>query len=237
MLIHSPYMTPKDGYLTIVTHNFTCFHNNMNLVSCKCQPIERVSCVTYLGMKIDENFSWSTHTDFICNKLRILLGQFYQLSFKVPISTLKCLYNALVDSILSYGLDCYGLTFKTNINKLESLQIRFLKLLVSEKIKNSCKNDYKKLFKICKILPVGTKVKYLLAVNSHGSQKNLQLVEHKHSTRTISNGKYVVPRVSNYTTEIGHLKNEYLIYLTRYPRILSLNQKRTYSKTNSSDTC
>lgn len=68
--------------------------------------IVRVKCIiTYLGVNVNDHCSWSTHIDFMCNKLRVLLSKFYHLSLKVPTSSLKRLYMAFVDSILSYGLD------------------------------------------------------------------------------------------------------------------------------------
>lgn len=196
LLIHSPYINVTVTPPLLFAHSFSCLHQNS--VACQCLPIERVDCVTYLGVKIDANFSWSSHIDYICSKLRILLGKFYHLSFKVPSSTLKCLYFAIVDSILCYALDSYGLTFKTYIDKLETLQIRFLKLLVNRKTRITCRGDYTKLFSICKILPISLKHKYLLAVNNHGSgEHNVQLI-HNYETRSISTGKYEVPRVTNY---------------------------------------
>lgn len=197
LIIHSPYLPLTQTTPSIYTHSFQCLHNK--LVNCSCIPIERVNCVTYLGVKIDENFSWAHHIDYICNKLRILLGKFYHLSYKVPIGTLKCLYLALVDSVISYALDCYGLTFKTYIDKIENIQIRFLKLLVNKKTKKNCEGNHSKLFKICKILPVSLKHKYLLALNNHSNQEtNLRHVIHNYGTRTISMGKYSVPKVKNY---------------------------------------
>ncbi|XP_061712347.1 uncharacterized protein LOC133521414 [Cydia pomonella] len=198
LILHSPYLNPScSPEPTIVTHDFSCFHNS--LFSCQCKPIERVKCITYLGMRIDENFSWSSHTDYICSKLRVLLVRFYHLRYRVPISTLKRIYNSLVESIIGYSLDCYGLTFKSNIEKIEKLQTRFLKLLVSNKTKNKYKNDYYKLFKICKILPATLRHKYLFLVRQHGNQEsNLYQMSHNHGTRSIAAGKYAALRVSNY---------------------------------------
>lgn len=162
LLIHSPYLPYKNTSYSLYAHTYSCLHNNT--VDCNCVPIERVRYITYLGMKIDEHFSWTYHVDFIYEKLRVLLGKFRILSFKVPTSTLRCLYNSLVDSILSYSLDSYGLTTKTNIDKLENIQLRFIKLLVNNKTKLKYKSNYRSLFKLCKILPVGLKHKYLLAL-------------------------------------------------------------------------
>lgn len=102
----------------------------------------------------------------------LLLGKFYHLRFRVPTSTLKWLCIALVDSILSYGL-----RFKSNIDRSENMQIRFLKLLVDKKkTKVKCNGDYRKIFRICKILPVILKHKYVLVVNYHGAQEHDSLL-------------------------------------------------------------
>lgn len=197
LVIRSPYSHLSISTPKLITHEYSCFHNH--LINCNCKPVEAVNSVTYLGVKIDESFSWSCHVDYICSKLRILLSKFYHLSYKVPIKILRCLYLSLVESIISYALDSYGLTFKTYINKLESLQIRFLKLLVTKKTKISCKDDYRKLFKICKILPVHLKHTYLLAINQHGRKEHdLSIVTNNHSTRSVAAGKFNVPRVNNY---------------------------------------
>ncbi|KAF9812085.1 hypothetical protein SFRURICE_021442, partial [Spodoptera frugiperda] len=66
--------------------------------------------------------------------------------------------------IIGYGLSCYGLTFKTQIDHVKQLQTRFLKYLVSKKVRLKCKPNYEKLYNICKILPVHTKVEYLIAM-------------------------------------------------------------------------
>lgn len=197
LIIQSPYLSIAETPPLMYTHSFNCLHNSLK--NCQCKHIGKVDCVTYLGVKVDVTFSWLEHINYICSKLRLLLGKFYHLSFKVPSNILKCLYLAIVDSVLGYALDCYGLTFKSYIDKLEALQIRFLKLLVNKKTRNNCKGDYSKLFKICKILPVSLKHKYLLAVNNHGSQVHNPIpIEHKHGTRSVSAGKYEVPRVNNY---------------------------------------
>lgn len=44
-----------------------------------CKNIDEVKFVTYLGVKIDEHFSWSERIDNIISKLRILLQKFYHL--------------------------------------------------------------------------------------------------------------------------------------------------------------
>ncbi|CAH2088033.1 unnamed protein product [Euphydryas editha] len=231
IVIHSPYMPLKDIPNLLYTHSYNCFHNNN--VKCSCKPIEKVKCVTYLGVKIDEYFSWSEHINFICDKLRAILYKFYYLSYKVPTSTLRLLYTSLVESIVDYALDCYGLTFKTYIEKIEKMQIKFLKLLVNNKVKNKYKNDYKKIFKFCNILPVSIKHKYLLVINNHYSSGDhnplLTKVINTHNTRAMTSGKYVVPRVNNYY-EDRTLKKRLPYLLNSLPQDINHNDKKTLLK-------
>lgn len=197
LVIHSPYLRPSAEPPPMYAHDYTCIHNG--LINCQCVPIEKVNSVMYLGVTIDEKFSWLHHIEYICGKLRVLLGKFYHLSFKIPIGTLRCLYKSLVESILGYALDSYGLTFKTYIDRLEAIQVRFLKLLVNNKIKQQCKDDYTKLFKICNILPLSLRHKYILATNNHGIQEhNLVLYNNNCNTRSMTSSRFIVPRVNNY---------------------------------------
>ncbi|XP_048479101.1 uncharacterized protein LOC105391608 [Plutella xylostella] len=196
LVIHSPYALLSNNTCNIITHSYECFHRMQN--HCTCGSIERVEQVTYLGMQIDENFGWIKHVDYVMNKLRILLSKFYQLSFKVPRSILKCLYLALVDSIIGYSLHCYGLTFKTHIEKIEKMQIKFLKLIIDKKTKAKCNHDYRILFETCNILPASLKHKYLLLVNSHGSEEHKIPIQHTCGTRGAVQGRYQIPYTNNY---------------------------------------
>lgn len=197
LIIHSPHIPVKETPPPIFTHSFDCIHNNF--INCSCKPIQRETCVTYLGMKVDEHFSWAEHIDLICNKLRVLLGKFCHLSYRVPKGTLKILYNALVEPIMDYALDCYGLTYKSFIDKIENIQIRFIKLIVDKKTRIKYKTNYYKLFKICKLLPVKLKHTYLIATNNHGNREHNPLVNvsNTYCTRAMTSGKFVVPRVTN----------------------------------------
>ncbi|KAL0879948.1 hypothetical protein ABMA27_002462 [Loxostege sticticalis] len=159
LIIHSPYLRPTGSPPFMYTHSFSCLHNDF--VCGNCMPIKEVDCATYLGVKVDNNFSWSHHVDYICDKLRLFLGKSYHLRFKVP----------TIEPILGYALDSYGLTFKTHIDKLDVLQIRFLILLVSNKTKANCK---------------------VKRMAQHWSTTVIV------PTRLMSAGKFEVPKVNNY---------------------------------------
>ncbi|KAG7310176.1 hypothetical protein JYU34_004728 [Plutella xylostella] len=228
LVIQSPYSCTPTSICQLVAHSFDCFHNKC--VNCKCTTIKQVPCVTYLGMCIDEKMGWTKHIEKILNKLRILLFKFKQLSFKVPISVLKTIYLSLVDSIISYGLDCYGSIFKTYMDKIENIQIKFLKLLVSKNIRKKYSNNNKALFSICKILPASLKYKYLIAINSHSTPDHKIPIHHGLNTRAAAQGKYQTVKVNNYfggrllQRRIPLLYNEMPIHIRNEPN------KNTFSR-------
>lgn len=172
MHIHSAHLrTGSDYEPTITAHLHDCLHSNNNPV-CNCPKLEFVKNHMYIGLIIDHKFNWEPHINYICNKLRSILSKLYLLKYKIPYRTLRMLYLALADSIISYGLGSYGRTYKTYIEKIYKLQIRMLKTIVPINIKNKFKDNYTQLFKFCKVLPIEEKIKLsiLKEENHHISQ-------------------------------------------------------------------
>lgn len=64
----------------------------------------------------------------------------------------------MADSVISYGLESFGRTYKTYLNDIYNLQLRLLKTIVPTKIKYKFKDNYENLFKYCKLLTVYEKV-------------------------------------------------------------------------------
>ncbi|KAI5632971.1 reverse transcriptase (RNA-dependent DNA polymerase) domain-containing protein [Phthorimaea operculella] len=128
-----------------------------------CVDLEFVEKFKYLGLVTDRSVSWKSHIEQICNKLRSVLSKFYLLKYNVPKSLLYTVYFALVDSYLQYGLIAYGRTFKTYLDKLKKLQIRFLKILANPKVKKQCRDNYDRLFAICKVIPIHHQFKITFA--------------------------------------------------------------------------
>ena len=107
-------------------------------------------------------------------------------------------YYALADAIMVYGLGGYGLTFKTYLDKVKTLQIRLLKLLVDTKTKNKFSEDYEKLFKICNILPITEKVIITVLMEQIDNTEFKKRQEHAYPTRLSKTKKCQVPKMRNY---------------------------------------
>lgn len=203
MHIYSPYNKKaknENSCIDIVGHTFECLHRDK--YNCKCMNIEFVKKFKYLGLTIDYNFSWKTHVMEVCNKLRSVLSKFAHLKKVLNKNTLYMVYYALADSLLSYGLSSYGRTFKTYLDQIKQLQIRFLKYLINTK-----DIEYDKLFPKCKILPVHVKFKLLVAIEQYNCNDYKVYRSSSHITRSIKNKKLLVPKFKNY---YGQRTRQYL---------------------------
>ena len=204
MHLYSPYNRTVKGMASknligIKGHSYECYHNNKN--NCNCPLIETVDKFKYLGLWIDNRFNWKVHVNSVCDTLRAILCKLFHLKDILDRKTLRMLYHALVDALISYGLSCYGLTFKTYIEQIKKLQVRCIKYIVSKNVKSKCKDDYNKLFQECKIIPVDKKVEYLIALETYYSEEFKIKIDGQHNTRSKKEGMLRQTRVSNYYGE------------------------------------
>lgn len=216
MLISSPYNKNKTQNVIITGHSYDCLHKNK--IDCTCNKLEQVTSYKYLGLTIDRSFSWNTHVETVCNKLRSILGKFYNIRHCVSRGILFMLYHALTESTVGYGLAAYGLTFPSYLTKIKTIQKRTLKLLVDQETKCSLNKDYDKLFKICEVLPIELKVRTLIILEKYNtSNTGTNLLDgckqRVYPTRAASKNKLVMPRSSNY---YGKRTRQWLV-----PRLLN----------------
>ncbi|KAF9800674.1 hypothetical protein SFRURICE_015328 [Spodoptera frugiperda] len=210
MHIYSPYnrnaKSVNSESVAILGHTYECLHKNK--YNCNCNKLEYVQQFRYLGLTVDNNFSWKLHVNDICNRLRSVLSKFYQLKCVLNKKTLRLVYFALADSLLSYGLLVYGRTFKTYLKDIKDIQIRLLKFLVSRNVKAECNKEYDRLFPICKIIPVDKKVDYLIGLEYYYKEMFKINVKNKYNTRRVRENQLTVPKIKNY---YGKRTSAYLV--------------------------
>jgi len=95
--------------------------------------INRVSCVKFLGILIDENLNW--HEQILHCKKKISSGVYAMNTLKQILNTdhLKTLYYSLIHSYLSYGNILWGTARKLHVHKLEILQKRAVRIISKAK--------------------------------------------------------------------------------------------------------
>lgn len=197
--IKSPYIKniPLNG---VIAHDHKCLHSSL-LTQCSCAHVDVVDCHTYLGLQIDSKFNWCNHIEYVCNKLRQFLANIIILKNRIPFKVKLMLYNSLAESYIQYGLDSYGRTYKTYLNKIYDIQLRILKNIVSVKVRNQFRDDHTGLFKHCKVLPIHSQVKFILLKKMFFSTNNQPQPVHSVYTRSVARREL--------SSKPVHVNNEY----------------------------
>ena len=114
----------KTNYIIFGTRNKQ--NCNMNLYY-RNKSIDRVSHTKFLGVYVDENFSWNYHVNQLCNNIAKNVGIMNKLHF-LPQDVLKLLYHSLISSNVSWGC-----TSQSNINRIHKLQKHAVRIITHSK--------------------------------------------------------------------------------------------------------
>ena len=112
-----------------------------NVSKCKCMVISRkrnvntpsltlnsshlevVECYKYLGLLLSSDFSWSSHIEAMCAKVRRLLGLLYrQFSINTNPHVMAKLYLVLIRPHLEYGAQVWHPHLVKHTNAIENVQ-------------------------------------------------------------------------------------------------------------------
>ena len=80
--------------------------------------IARTKSYRYLGLLVDERFSWENHIDEICWKLSQMAGIILKSRSLLSKKAMMLVYHSLVGSKLRYGLICWATANKTLLEKV-----------------------------------------------------------------------------------------------------------------------
>ena len=80
--------------------------------------IERTKTYRYLGLLVDEKFSWENHVSEICWKLSQMAGIILKIRSLLTKEAMLLVYHSLVGSKLRYGLVCWATANKTLLEKI-----------------------------------------------------------------------------------------------------------------------
>ena len=80
--------------------------------------IARTKSYRYLGLLVDERFTWENHVDEICQKLSQVAGVILKIRSLLTREAMMLVYHSLVGSKLRYGLICWATANKTILDKI-----------------------------------------------------------------------------------------------------------------------
>ena len=114
------------------------------------KSINRVSCIKYLGLYVDELLNWNNHVNEVCSALKRFFPTFYNIRYYVSLNHARIIYYAMMYSKIKYAIPIYGVTKQYNISKIQVLQNKLLKILTFKNYRYST-NQLHNEFDILKV--------------------------------------------------------------------------------------
>ena len=151
----------------------------------------------YLGVISDERFKFDEHINYLQGRLKACSYAIYHLQSKTNQKILVMIFNALVQSIVRYGISIYGNTTKTHLRTVENIQARILKTIYKKYKTVGTQLTKRELYKKFNILPMTQLFKYTIILKYYEDIQYKEPTEHDIITRQITNTTYQVPRINN----------------------------------------
>ena len=146
--------------------------------------VKRVDNIKFLGIYYDEHMKFKKHISHLCNTLSRIAGMFYRLSSYLPTHILKKVYDAHVNSRLSYNTPIWACNYSNNIKPVLQVQKKIIRIIT--------RSDYlahtKPLFKKSKTLNITDLNRFYLGKLYHKNPDKYITplrFRHHHNTRNI----------------------------------------------------
>ena len=108
---------------------------NFNETDCEIMidnyTLKCVDRIHFLGLILDNKFTWKYHIDHIYKKVCRTIGLITKARIILDIDSIVMLYNAIVKPYFIYCNIIWGNTFTTYLKKLEKLQKKILRVMTS----------------------------------------------------------------------------------------------------------
>lgn len=156
------------------------------------QPIRRVNEQKFLGIYLDQNLNWKAHISKLKKELSTIIGFLYHMRDLLDNKTKMMLYNALFHTKLTYAIETWGSSSKTQLKQLQSTQNRALKIVYKKPTRFPTTDLYQNV--ATSVLPVQAHHNYAVAVMTYKikneiTNSNLAFtkVDHRYALRRRSN--------------------------------------------------
>ena len=127
------------------------------------QVLQKVDNIKFLGIFIDYKLTWDKNIRLLTNKVRNSISQLYEMRKIIPIKLKTSVYNAIVNSQMSYAINVWGSTASCDkLKPLLMLQKRALRNLFSiRRVSKHVKGHTKSIFHKYNILTVYNMYNYM----------------------------------------------------------------------------
>ena len=188
------FYSPQRKYSTnsLFIHTQDCTEGNR----CKetCNVIEQVTECKYLGMHIDSYWKHNFHVKKLINKLRQMLPFFYHIKTVLNNKNKQIVFDAMVTSHLRYGIEVYGFASAYQLERLQKVQNKLVKVLF---LKNNQYIPTNLLFKEHNILTVTKLRDYIILLNNYFNHQHKQKDDFKLNFLRDKTVRYKIPLIKN----------------------------------------
>ncbi|CAB3223912.1 unnamed protein product [Arctia plantaginis] len=107
-------------------------HTCSDPVHCSCEALTCVNHIKYLGVVIDSGLKWYDHIDSTILKIRKLVYIFKSLRYCADMDTMRMIYLAICQSVITYCIPVWGGAAKTKFIQIERAQRAVLKVILGK---------------------------------------------------------------------------------------------------------
>jgi len=130
----------KTQYLEFRTKNY---YNVNTQIKYDQECITNATKIKFLGLTIDDTFSWKQHIEQVINKMCSACYALRNMKHIVPVETLRIIYFAHIPSIISYGIIFWGSSYYAN--KVFILQKKIIRIITNTTPRDSCREAFKNM--------------------------------------------------------------------------------------------
>ena len=129
----SVHYVDKSKYMLVNSNNNIRVEDGCFELKMANHSLERTKIYKYLGIIVDEKFSWADHINSVCKKLSQAAGVIYKVRYLLSRDALMLLYHSLVGQKLRYGLICWATATNFLLDKVDILHNKIVRYLTFSK--------------------------------------------------------------------------------------------------------
>ena len=129
----SVHYVDKSKYMLINSNNNIRVEDGCFELKMANHELERTKTYKYLGIIVDEKFSWADHINEVCKKLSQAAGVIFKVRNLLSKDALMLLYHSLVGQKLRYGLICWATASNFLLNKVHVVHNKIVRYMTFSK--------------------------------------------------------------------------------------------------------
>ena len=129
----SVHYVDKSKYMLVNSNNNARVEDGCFELKMADYILDRTKTYKYLGIIVDEKFSWADHINKVCRKLSQAAGIIYKVRNLLSRDALMLLYHSLVGQKLRYGLICWATASSFLLNKVNVAHNKIARYLTFSK--------------------------------------------------------------------------------------------------------